>query len=409
MLRREHTMDVLNTITTYLNGHPLLWVALLFSIIVVVAAFARKALWGLLLLVLPIWFLLWTLWPGYWLISVFFWPFFLIGIVLWLGTRKILGKVLVALALVAALVAGYFSLGNEPSESKGSELVTCGVYHYALDTTQTIPNPDKEPGIPFAVGTPVVQRDETGIKSELQERRSCGADGKFDSTLLAQHYAEWSYQGFIEKAPITFDDVDAYAAKLATDGDLYRYTLTTVENLENTSAFSVEKVGKGLWSLYVVPDGHGGVITHQGSTSHKGTAAVFTRDGKTIKYRLECGFQVLHTGDNPPPTDLPVCKYGVNDEQLCEKSSDPADYPHLGDPAPTGEFTGDDPIAVETTTTSDSGVTDTATNDVGSETGGQAGGGATEVEHRDPPATEVHANDPVTDTNSEEIVNPFGG
>lgn len=400
-------MDVLNGIMAYLGDHPILLGAVIFAIVVIVASLARKALWGLLLLALPIWVLMWTLWPGYWLIGVVFWPLFVIGILLWVGAWKIVGKVFVALSLVAALLVGYISFSNDNPGMGSSTLVDCKPYHYALDDeTQLVNNPNKE--VPFAAGTPVTQRDEKGIKSELQERRSCGADGKADFTLLAHHYAEWSYQGFITDNPISFTDVDAFAAQMVADGDLYRAALKTVEEFENTSVFSVETVGAGLWSLYVVPDGNGGVITHQGSTSHNGTAAAFTRDGKTIMYRLECGFQVLHPGGNPPPTDLPVCEWGVNDELMCEKSPNAADYPHLGDPAPTGEFTGDGEIEVETDTTSESGVNDNASNDIGSETGGQAGGGATEVEERDPPETEVGANDPETDTNSEEIVNPFG-
>lgn len=306
-----------------LINNPIVWGALLFAVIVIAVSIARVAFWGLLLLALPIYIIMVTLWPGYWLIHVVFLPLFLIGIILWMFSLKVIGRVLVALGLVATLVVGAISFLNDNPSILGA--VSCDKYHYALDITQTISNPEKE--VEFAVGTPVVQRDEAGIKSELQERRSCGADGKFDPTLLAQHFAEWSYQGFVKENPISFADVDAFAAQLVADGNLYATTLATVEELENTSVFSTEAVGAGLWSLYVVPDGLGGITTHQGQTSNSGTAAVFTRDGKAIKYRLECGFQVLHEGDNPPGLPPIECPPGYTGEwPICKDpaSNDPA-------------------------------------------------------------------------------------
>jgi hypothetical protein len=213
---------------------------------------------------------------------------------------------LAVLIAVTLFTAGVIKPSNGSASKAGINVVdmpaSCSVMYYALDPANTATsNPAKE--VPYAVGTPVTARDEKGIKAELKERRECGADGKFDPELTATHYADWSDAG-LTKQKLAYADIDAFVAKISTDHKLYASVVTELETLENDSKFSTESVPAGIWSVYVVPDGKGGLTTHVGKSAHVGTAAVFTHGDKVIKYRLECGFQILH---QKPPKGLPQC------------------------------------------------------------------------------------------------------
>lgn len=214
-----------------------------------------------------------------------------------------------ALACVMMLLGFFPSLLPAWAGGQGEDdlpIVTdetqCSIFYYALNPDDlTQPNPNKE--TPGAVGTPVEQRDEAGIKAELRERRACDTDGRFDPTLTASHYADWSAAGLTSR-PVAYSDIDAFAAEMVADPALYSSTLTELESLENGSTFSLGTVSQGIWSIYMVPDGNGGVITKQGQTQNNGTTATFTHpSGAVIEYRLECGFQIVNPEPFPGPED----------------------------------------------------------------------------------------------------------
>ena len=219
-----------------------------------------------------------------------------------------------AIAAVLAGAAAIIVLGGAavqgvmPSsvdEAMDAASNSCAVSYSALDdATQTVANPNKE--VAGAIGTPVTQRDEAGIKAELQERRTCGTDGKFDTELTATHYAEWSNKTTTSRK-VNYADIDAFRAELNADPVLYAAIQTELTNLENASAFSTEATHAGMWSVYMKATGDGNLTTHIGRSAHDGTAAVFTTSsGAVIKYRLECGFQILH---DSPPAGFNVCEY----------------------------------------------------------------------------------------------------
>jgi hypothetical protein len=254
----------------------------------------------------------------------------------------------VALVLIALVLGGgYFvaNVWNGPNAHSAAgdmgkikangNISNCSVFYDALSADQKTNNPAKVQNGVFingAIGTPVTQRDESGIKSELQQRRTCGTDGKFDPELTATQYADWSAEGLTTQK-VAFADIDAFRAKMVADHSFYNQIESELTTLENASTFSIKSVKKGIWSVYEVPDGNGGLTTHVGTTTMDGTAAVFTYKGKTIMYRLECGFQILRPHQ---PPGLPVCTQAgckptceeLNGGKACKIGSQ--------DPAPSG-------------------------------------------------------------------------
>lgn len=224
-----------------------------------------------------------------------------------------------SLLLAAALVL--INPGLIPGvEATTPPAQSCNVTYFALDPANPLlPNPAKE--VPAAFGPEVTVRGEDPVKAELNERRECGADGMFDPALTASHYSAWSEAGLTE-FKVAFTEIDAFYAKIAADKALYNQVLTELKNLENASAYSEEGVSAGIWSLYMDPNGAGGVNVKQGRTGSEGTNAVFTSpSGAVIKYRLDCGFQVNRDGEFPgvpqctpencPPPPPPTCPPGT--------------------------------------------------------------------------------------------------
>ena len=228
--------------------------------------------------------------------------------------------------------------GLTPWSPAAIDPVPCIVYYDALDPLNpALSNPAKEPGTPLAMGTPVIARDEAGIKAELDARREAGADNKCELELLATHYADWSNPTDAVGRPllnesgqpirltsrvVAYADIDSFVDEMIAHRDVYETTLAEVKKLESESSFGIEEnIPVGRWSLYAEPDGLGGVITKIGTTGHVGTAAVFTHpSGLVIKYRLECGFQILH--EFPPP-GLPECE-----ANHCNPPPCPSDKPY---------------------------------------------------------------------------------
>lgn len=218
-----------------------------------------------------------------------------------------------ALVLVNPGVIPGVEAATPPSES-------CDVTYFALNPNDpSQPDPAKE--VPAAFGIAVTVRGEQPVKAELNERRECGADGKFDPALTASHYAAWSEAGLTTRK-VDYTGIDAFTAEIAGNKDLYNQVLTELKQLENESAYSEEAVPAGVWSLYMVPNGAGGVNVGQGLTSADGTNAVFTHGGAVIKYRLDCGFQVNRSGGQgggfpgvpectPAQCPPPVCPPGM--------------------------------------------------------------------------------------------------
>ena len=223
--------------------------------------------------------------------------------------------------LLAAVVAVCITLGiGFPLWGAGDRaqaqinISNCSVNYGALSADQKTNNPAKMQNGVFiagAIGVPVTQRDEGGIKKELQERRTCGTDGKFDPELTATQYADWSAEGCTADK-VAFADIDSFRAQMIAQRGLYNQIETELTNLENASSFSIKSVPVNVWSVYEKPDGNGGLTTHVGTTTMAGTAVVFTYNGdiaackgKTIEYRLECGFQILRPHQ---PPGLPVCE-----------------------------------------------------------------------------------------------------
>ena len=207
--------------------------------------------------------------------------------------------------LLTLLVPGLAPWSPAKAADAATPKTTCAVSYGALDPgDQTKVNPNKE--VPGAVGPAVTQRDIPGIKAELKERRTCGTDGKFDPELTATHYADWSAAG-LTSHPIAFADIDAFRAQMVANPDLYASTVNELETLENGSTASIQNnVPAGVWSVYVLPDGKGSLTTHIGTSSHVGTAIVFTHGDVVVKYRLECGFQILR---QTPPAGMQQCTF----------------------------------------------------------------------------------------------------
>lgn len=251
-----------------------------------------------------------------------------------------------SLLLAAALVL--INPGILPGvEATPPPAQSCNVTYFALDPANPLaPNPAKE--VPAAFGPEVTARGEDPVKAELNERRECGADGKFDPALTASHYSAWSEAGLTHHK-VAFTEIDAFYAKIAADGALYNEVLTELKGLENASAYSEEGVGAGIWSLYMDPNGSGQVNVKQGRTSADGTNAVFTHpSGTVIKYRLDCGFQVNREGEFPgvpqctpetcpPPTcppgwgEWPNCLEPKDVSQSWTSNDDVADWKKDGD------------------------------------------------------------------------------
>jgi hypothetical protein len=203
------------------------------------------------------------------------------------------GFLLLSAALLGALALVGFTVPQSPLAIAGNAKANasvCKVTYYALDPANpALPNPAKP--VPAAFGTPVTARGEQAVKAELNERRECGADGTFDPALTASHYARWSETG-LTSIKVGYNEIDAFYAKIAADPNLYNQVVTELKKLEDESTYSEESVPAGIWSLFMVPDGHGSVHVGQGRTSANGTNAVFTHPGGiVVKYRLDCGFQ----------------------------------------------------------------------------------------------------------------------
>ena len=220
----------------------------------------------------------------------------------------LLGSVLGFAVVITTLVPGLtpWSPSAADAMAKLDQVSqSCAVSYGALDpTNQNVLNPDKE--VPAAIGPRVTPRDEAGIKADLQERRTCGTDGKFDPELTATHYSDWSAKGLTSRK-VDYASIDAFRAEMVADPALYAATQLELTNLENASAFSIKDVSAGIWSVYMKATGDGNLTTHLGRTVHDGTAATFTHPGgAVVQYRLECGYQVVHSS---PPAGYTVCDY----------------------------------------------------------------------------------------------------
>lgn len=189
-----------------------------------------------------------------------------------------------------------------PASAAPAVAASCGVTHFALDPSNpSAANPAKE--VPAAFGPAITVRGEAAVKAELNERRECGADGKFDPALTAAHYADWSDAGLTTRK-VEFTGIDAFTAEIANNSGLYGQVISELKKLENESSYSEAPVQAGIWSLYMIPDGNGGVHVGQGHTSSAGTNAVFTHGDKVVRYRLDCGFQPNREGEYP---GVPQC------------------------------------------------------------------------------------------------------
>lgn len=225
--------------------------------------------------------------------------------------------------LLAAFLPGLLGIPGLNAEAATPADIgqqACTTMYYALDPADpTKPNPDKETSGSF--GTPVSARGEVDVKAELKERRSCGTDGSFDPALTAAHYSEWSHYGLTSvKVGDSTAEINAFAAEIGSNPDKYAATLAELEKLEGESSYSEAAVSRGVWSLYMMPDGNGGVTIKVGQTSTDGVNAVFTHGDVVVKYRLDCGFQPnrdegfpgidVCTGSECAPP--PVCPPGMH-------------------------------------------------------------------------------------------------
>lgn len=210
----------------------------------------------------------------------------------------------------------------------------CSTHYYALDAGKESTN---------AFGPPITARDEATIKAQLNERRLCGSDLTGDPTLTAAHYAAWSVAGLTAQK-VDYAGIDAFSAKLVADYPMWVSVVSEMTALESASAFSVKTVPAGSASLYMVPNGAGGVTTHQGVTSKPGTAVVFTHGSTVVELRLDCGFQNIRetfpgvpmvppgSPETPPPAQcIPGQVKNVNGFCVTPKSSNPKDYRQPGD------------------------------------------------------------------------------
>lgn len=228
------------------------------------------------------------------------------------ATRRSAAYLLIAAAAAATVVVATLIPGLtpwSPAASAADQVAaqSCGVTYFALNPDDlSQPNPAKE--VPAAFGSAVTARGEQAVKAELNERRECGSDGKFDPALTASHYAAWSEAG-LTSTKVDYTGIDAFYAQIAADPGLYKKTVDELKKLEGESAYTEEGVPAGIWSLYMVPNGTGAVNVGQGRTSADGTNAVFTHGGAVVKYRLDCGFQVNRSGEFPgvPPCSAEQC------------------------------------------------------------------------------------------------------
>lgn len=226
--------------------------------------------------------------------------------------KRAAGFLLLSAAAAGVLVIGAVSglVPGTPSAQAKDDAAkdvtsSCSIKYGALDATQTKANPDKVS--PEDLGPRVNAKTVAEAEAELKERRTCGADMKFDTELLATQYADWSAEGLTSRK-VSFSDVDGFRHQLNNDTNLYKSTLDEIEGLEGNSetVASITTVPVGVWSVYALPDGKGDLTTHIGRTGSVGTALTFTYKGKTIKYRLECGFQIVREVQMP---GLPACDY----------------------------------------------------------------------------------------------------
>jgi len=198
--------------------------------------------------------------------------------------------------------------GSADNDEATTEAESCKVKYYAAA---------KKKEVPYAIGTRVTARSENAVTKELKERRTCGENEKFDPQLTATQYAEWSSHGLTE-IKVGFGKIDSFRERIRKDPELYASVVKELEELEGESSFKIQKVSAGLWSVYVKIHSDGKLTTHIGTSANKGDAAVYTHpSGAVIKYRLQCGFQILHEHDSPPP-GIDKCKYDD-----CEPSTPP--------------------------------------------------------------------------------------
>lgn len=239
------------------------------------------------------------------------------------------------LLLVAMLLPGVtpWSPPTKAAAEAAVKAQTCTVHLYALDSGKESP---------YAFGPPVAARSEAGIKAELHKTRTCDpSTGQLtgDPVITASHYAEWSEVGRkhglqLTSQDVNYGDIDAFAASLVANQPKWQAVEKELEQLENSWRFGTETVPAGVWTLYMVPDGHGGVTTHQGFTIGVGTNVVFTHGDMAIRYRLDCRFQPNVPGagfgiSNVPPghPETPVCPPGTmgtppaNCVPVCEYNS----------------------------------------------------------------------------------------
>jgi len=274
------------------------------------------------------------------------------------------------------------------SDEDTTEADNCKVMYYTLKS-------GKEKGIPYALGTPVKADNVEDAVAELAERRNCGEDNRVDTETIATHYAGFSNALLpsgktvqLTTRFVSFNDIDAFRAKLNKDVKLRVAVVEELETLENDeSKASIENVPAGAMSVFVKPHSNGTITTHIGTSSRKGTALVFTHSsGAVVKYRLECGFQILQ---EKVPSGIETCKYNncnpkpkpecppgsTKSKCLTDKSGHASDYKYpAGKPKVTADKKPEPDTKVDTTHKGGGGTTDSADKDKGSESGGKAPG-----------------------------------
>jgi len=212
--------------------------------------------------------------------------------------------VAVAAALLLILGPSVLGLPTASADVTNPSTADCKVHYYALDDGKETTG---------AFGPAVQARDESGIKADLKQRRTCDSDNLFDPALIAAHYLDWATATLpdgsaanLTSQKVTWTDVDSFTAVLATNSVLRDQVVAELEKLENNeSTFSMEPVSVGQKSLYMMPTSNGGIAIKVGTVASDGTNIAFThKSGAVIKYRLECGFQPNWVN---PPGDVPVC------------------------------------------------------------------------------------------------------
>lgn len=235
-------------------------------------------------------------WPSAWMLHFLFWVPFGLGLLLFIGGKRLAGKILAIVAAILILATGLYGTLDSKGVFTPPSTVSCDTSSITSGTALHFYTEDPGKEVTRAFGTNANQGSIDGDLQEYCKRLT------IDPSLVAGDETAF---GMI---PPTAQAATNEELTLLNDRTHWKAAVDQIfATLKEAQSITTQGVKAGSHSLYMVPTADGSFVNFgQGNTSHDGTMLVIVKkDGTKVELRLDCGFQPIFP---TPPKGFPECK-----------------------------------------------------------------------------------------------------